>query len=212
MAVYAAYLQLNMLESIGTNAIFDVFYGVVDSTAQTAHFGEVRVEVPMATPGTWTDSFIDALVTDAATMGYTLTRADVRWLYYEPGDYRNSVQAVNWTKDATKTNLPSTYTNIYAGNAGEGQLVNFTPYKQYRFVVHVNKVGTGTQDAALVDVTNAANLVSVSDTGAAGEHTLDSGWVNLPAWATGEQIVKPMAKSSVTTDDPVYHQFALYLR
>ena len=212
MAVFAALIQTDMVAPNGTNAVFNIFYGIVDSVVPQAEAAQCQIEVPMASPGTWTDSFVAAVVADANARGYALTTANVRWYPYEPGDYKYSIQAVNWTKDATKTNLPASYTNIYAGSAGEGQLVNFGPYKQYRLVIHVNKIGTGTHDSGIMDVTNAANLAVISDAGAVGEKTLDSGWTNLSAWMTGEQIVKPVARDSLATGDPVYHQFALYLR
>jgi hypothetical protein len=212
-AVYAKLIQRNMMQAEGTDAVFDIFYGIVDTTAQTSAMTSVWVYVPMSTPGTWEDSFKAAVVTHAATIGYTLTMDNLSWDVSSPADYQPAASAVAWTKDVTKTNIPTTYTNLYAGNAGEGQLINAYGKKQYRLVVSVNKVGTGTQDTAIVDVTNAANLVSVSDTGAAGEHTLDSGWIDLPAWLkNGEIIAKPSGRSSLATDDPIYHQVALYLR
>ena len=159
-ATSAAQLQLNMIEAIGTNAVFDVFYGVVDSTAQTSSFGEVRLEVPTDSPGTWTDSFIAAVVSDAATMGYTLTTANVRWTYFEPGDYKYPKLMASWSKDVTKTNLPSSLTNIYLGIGGEQQIVDFGGYKQYRWVVYWSKIGTGTQEVRLVDAGNAANYLT----------------------------------------------------
>jgi hypothetical protein len=212
MGVFAAEIQVDMRRIDGSNAVFGIFYGIVDSVALTGGPCETEVFVPMAAPGTWTDLFVASVVADAAARGYTITAENVRWYPYEPGDYKYSIQAVNWTKDKTFVNVGTAYVNVYAGSAGEGQLVHFGPYKQYRLVVHANKVGTGTQDVGLMDVTNSSNVVAISDAGAAGEKTLDSGWTNLPAWMTGEQIVKPVAKSSVSADDPVYHQVALYLR
>ena len=213
MAIYAKIVQRNMNYAEGANVVFDIAYGVVDSTGMTVHPGVVAVAVPMDSPGTWEESFKAAVVTDANAAGYALTLANLRWDIHEPADFRYPVQSCVWSKDITKTNLPTAYTNVYIGNGGEGQLVNFGGYKQYRFVVAVNKVGTGTQTAALVDVANAANLVELADAAAAGEHTLDSGWTNLSAWmSNGDFILKPMAKSTNSADDPIYRGFALYLR
>jgi len=212
MAVYAQLLQLNMLPPEGTAAVFDVFFGIVDSGVPKAEPNEVRINVPMDSPGTWKESFIQAVITKAAELGYTLTSAGIRWEVTEPGDYKPSFQAVNWTKDKTFVNLPASYTNVYAGNVGEGQLVNTFGCKQYRLVIQVNKIGTGTHDSGVMDVTNSANVIAIADAGAIGEKTLDSGWTNLPAWMAGEQIIKPVARDSLATGDPVYHQFALYLR
>lgn len=212
MPTFAALIQTDMVAPNGTNAVFNIFFGLVDSTTPKATPAEVQLEVPMDSPGTWKDSFVAAVIAHAATLGYTVPISNVRWYPYEPGDYKYTEMVAAWTKDVTKTNLGTSYVNAYAGNAGEAQLVDFSSFKQYRFVVAVNKIGTGTQSAALVDTANVANLVELVDAAAAGEHTLDSGWTNLPAWATGEKIIKPMVKTSLAGDDPVYRSFALYLR
>ena len=213
MAVYAALIQTDMVAPVGTDAMFNVYFGIVDTVVPKAEVAvAAEIPAPMATPGAWEGLMKDAVVARAAVLGYSLTLANLRWYPYVPGDYRPAENPALWTKDATKTNLPASFTNVYLGNGGEGQLVDFFAMSQYRLVVQVNKLGTGTQDAGIMDVTNSANVVSVADTAAAGEHTLDSNWVNLPAWMTGQVIVKPVARSSVTTDDPVYRQFALYTR
>jgi hypothetical protein len=213
MAVYAALVQTDMRGASGTDVLFNVFYGIVDTVTPKAEPGMVTdIACPMGSPGSWEGILKQAVIDHAATIGYTLTLANLRWYPYVPGDYRPAENPALWTKDATKTNIGSSFINVYTGNAGEGQLVDFFGMKEYRLVVSVNKVGTGTQDAGIMDVTNAANVVSVADAGAAGEHTLDSGWIALAAWMTGQVIVKPVAKSSVAADDPVYRQFALYLR
>lgn len=212
-ATYAVEVQIDVLASEGENSNVNIFYGIVDSTALKS---EARVAsnvvLPTANPGLWKDIMIQAVIDDAALGGYTLTPANVRWLMLEPGDYRYPQKPATWTKDITKTNIPAAYANVYIGNAGEGQLVDFSTFKQYRLVIAVNKIGTGTHDSGLMDVTNVANVVAISDAAAAGEKTLDSGWTDLPAWASGEKILKPVARDSLATGDPVYHQFALYLR
>lgn len=216
-ATMAAIIQLDGTETTGTNALLNVHFYIIDSTAQVSKKCVVTdLSLPIDDPGTWKTSITAAVVTEAAntaTCGnFTITQTNVRYLSYEPGDYNYVHTKLTWTKDITKTNLPTTNTNVYIGNSGEGQLINFAGMSQYRFVYHVNKVGTGTQTASLVDVTNAANLIEVADADAAGEHTKDSGWTNLPAWAVGEKIVKPMARSTVATDDPIYRGFLLYVR
>ncbi len=212
-ATFAIVLQYLMGNGSGAQTMIGVGYGVVDSVSQKY---ETRViyDIAVATdaPGGWKDAIVSAMITDAAVGGYTLTAPNVRWLALEPGDYKDERQVANWNKDATKTNIPATYTNVYTGLYGELQGVNFAGMTQYRLIVFVSKLGTGTQNAALVDNANAANLMELSDTAAAAEHMLDSGWTNLPAWASGIVNLKPMAKSTVTTDDPVYRSFVLYLR
>jgi hypothetical protein len=213
MEVYAKIIQRNMVPSEGDNAVFDIFYGVVDSAIPSALSGEIRVAVSMTSPGTWEDSFKDAVVAHANANGYVLTMANLRWDNHEPADYRYAQQVACWPQSVTKTDIGTAYVNAYLGSGGIAQLVNFGGFKQHRWVVQVNKIGTGTQTAGLVDVANAANLIEIADAAVAGEHNLDTGWVNLPAWATAADfILRPMVKSTVATDDPVYRQFALYLR
>jgi hypothetical protein len=213
MAVYAALIQTDMLAAVGTNAAFNVHYGIVDTVALTGGaFVAGDVLCPMSSPGTWEGLQKDAVIASAAVNGYTLPLANIRWYPYVPGDFRPVENPFVWTKDITKTNIPATFTNVYVGIGGEAQLGDFFAMKQYRLVVFVNKVGTGTQDAGLMDTTNAANFVMLSDTAAAGEHILDSGWLDMPAWMTGEKTLKPVARSTVITDDPIYRGFALYTR
>jgi hypothetical protein len=213
MSVYAALIQTDMVAPIGTNAMFNVYFGIVDTVVPKAEvLVAAEIPAPMATPGAWEGLMKDAVIARAAVFGYTLTLANLRWYPYVPGDYRPIENPALWTKDVTKTNLAASFINVYLGNGGEGQLVDFFSMKQYRLVVQVNKLGTGVQDAGIMDVTTPANVISIADSAVAGEHTLDSNWVDLPAWMTGQVVVKPVARSSVTTDDPVYRQFALYVR
>jgi hypothetical protein len=213
MSVYAKITQRNLNYLEGTNVIFDIAYGVVDTVVPKVDPYVVAVPVAVDSPGTWEESFKSAVVSDANAKGYALTLANLRWDFHEPADYRYPQMVASWPLSVTKTDVGTAYVNAYLGNGGLGQLVNFGGFKQYRWVVQVNKIGTGTQTAGLVDVANAANLVEVADAVAAGEHSLDTGWINLPAWATAADfILRPMVKSTLGTDDPVYRQFAFYLR
>lgn len=212
MATFAGILQYHGNNNLTGNFDLQISYVVADSVALTSFCGITPIlSLSAATSSTWYDQITQAVIDDSALQGYTVTSASVRILRHIPGD-RPPTCPVRWTFAVTKTNISNSYVNVYVGSNGEAQLVSFTTYAQYRLIVFVNKVGTGTQDAAIVDVTNAANLVSVADTAAAGEHMLDSGWTNLPAWMAGELSLKPMARSTVNTDDPIYRGFALYLR
>jgi hypothetical protein len=194
----------------------NAFYTISDSVALTEipETSADNIMLPLATPGTWKSLIVAAIVSDASNRGFTLTAANVRFLTYEPGDYKDTRPAVSWTKDKTFVNLPAALTNVYAALGGEQQLVDFSGFTQYRFGYAANKIGnTGTHYAALVDAANAANIIELADaTAATGEHAMDSGWVNLPAWAVGEKLLKPMARDPLATGDDVYHGFQLYLR
>lgn len=218
-ATIAAVIQLDGTETTGPNALINVHFYIIDSTAQLSKkCVATDLSLPVDSPGTWKTTITSAVVTEAANVvtcgNFTVTQANVRYLSYEPGDYNYVDTKLVWTKDATKLNLPTTNTNVYAGNAGEPQLINFAGMSQYRFVVSVNKVSVGasTITSLLSDVNNAANVIEIADAAAIGEKTLDSGWTNLPAWATGEKVLKPMARTTLNSDDPVYHGFLLYVR
>ena len=213
MAVHAKITQFHAADTSSGDALIAASYAVVDTLAGTTAYRTVHgIACPTATPGTWKALIIQAVIEDAALAGYTLTAPNVSYLGGEPGDYKYPQLACAWTKDAIKTDIGVTAVNIYPGNGGEGQFVDFSGFKQGRFGVFANKVGTGNLTHRLTDVNNAANIISQTYTGPAGEFTQDSGWLDLPAWANGEKLLKPQAYSSVASDDPVYRQFLFYLR
>ncbi|OHB77708.1 MAG: hypothetical protein A2Z25_20700 [Planctomycetes bacterium RBG_16_55_9] len=202
--------------SNGTHIFIDAECIFIDSVTTLYEMRMINVGLLAADPASWKTAIVNAMIAAGIEAGFPdLNSSTIHLFDYEVGDrgdeYVAQLAAV-WTKDITKTNIGSVFVNVYIGANGELQGVDFKGYKEYRFVVCVNKVGTGTQTAALVDNANSANLISLDDAGAAGEHMLDSGWTVCPAWATNTINLKPMAKSTITTDDPVYRQFALYLR
>jgi len=213
MAVYAKVTQLHANDTASGDAMLAASYVVVDTVAGTSAYRIVQqVAATISAPGTWKDVLVDAIVADAGVAGFTLTAPNVSYLAGEPGDWRVPELTCNWTKDITKTNIGTSAVNVYVGSGGEGQMADFSPFDQYRFVVFGNKVGTGNLTLRLTDVSNASNTIEQQYTDAAGEFSQDSGWANLPAWATAETLVKPVAFSSVATDDPIFRSFLLYLR
>src|SRR3990170_451896 len=110
-------------------------------------FGSGDIQLPIAAPGTWKDIIVGRVIEDAndPEIGFSLTAADVYIIPFEAGDYKTTIGTAAWTKDAIKTNLGASFVNVYIGAGGELQGVDFTMYKQYRFMVAVNKIGTGTQ-------------------------------------------------------------------
>lgn len=214
MSVTSAVVQFLGLDSADANANIGVVYVIYDDAVPaTRQFSLYSIPgLTFANRGSWKALMVAAVVADAAVNGFTLTEANVNWIPFEPGDSKPTYFAAGWTKDATKTNIGSTAVNVYVGAAGEGQLVTFARYNQYRLAVWGNKVGTGNITAQLAEVATPTNVLAVTYTGVAGEFVQDSGWLTLPAWANGETNLKPMALSSVATDDPIFRQFALYLR
>ena len=214
MAVFAKITQLHAApETLSGDAMLAASYIVVDSTAGTSAYRHVfDIACPTGTPGVWKANISQAVIAHAALAGYTLPIENLQWLPGEPGNAKYPRIAAIWNKDITRTNIGTTLVNVYNGSGGEAQLVDFDSYHEGRFVIYANKVGSGNLTMRLVDTTNAANFVELIYTNAAGEFMLESNWVTLPAWATGQKTVKPMASSSVAQDDPIFRSFILYLR
>src|SRR3990172_6537969 len=165
-----------------------------------------------ANRGSWKDIIVQAIIDDAATRGRVLGAANIQWPCFEPGNSKLTNHAASWHKDRTFANIGTSFVNVYIGANGEAQIVDCARYKECRIVVFGNKVGTGTLSHQLAEVGTANVLTGPDYAGAAGEFSADSGWTALPAWAVGEKIIRPQAKSTVSTDDPVYRQVLLYLR
>jgi hypothetical protein len=80
--------------------------------------------------------------------------------------------------------------------------IDFTGVTSIDFTVRVSKVGTGTQDWQLYDMTGAAQIGVVSDAGAAGDRTLTT---NISSGIpSGIALVRVRGQSSTTNDDPIY--------
>lgn len=121
--------------------------------------------------------------------------------------------AATWHETRTFANIGTSYVVIYNTPLNGGrQPVDFTGCGEYRLIVHVNKIGTGTQSWILEDAASSSNVLQVDDSAAAANHELDSGWTALPAWATGEKTLIPKGKSTVAGDDPVVYRVVLLLR
>jgi hypothetical protein len=214
-AKFAQIIQFSGVDQ-ESGAVGDIgaYFLVVDTATGTQrNLATSECQVPLNAPGTWKAVIVQCMVTTAAANGITITAADVLWLVNERGDFRRPIFAADWSLAVTKTNIGSTPVNAYVGAAGLGQMVPFQSYSWYRFVTFGSQVGTGVITQSLTDTTNAANTLTTTYSGAAGDYVTDSGWVALPAWATGEELyLKPSVSSSVATDDPTFRQFLLYLK
>lgn len=117
----------------------------------------------------------------------------------------------HWTEFSTKSNIGTSYVDLYttAGSVGLPCLADFAGRTIARLVVQWNKIGTGTQSVRAVDADNVANVLIEMTVVADGN---DSGEVALPAWATGVKRIKLQAKSTTSTDDPVFRGAALYVK
>lgn len=102
----------------------------------------------------------------------------------------------------TLTNVGASYDAIAASKGLGIQEIDFTGVTSVIFTVFVNKVGTGTQSWQLWNVTDASEIGVVADAGAAGDKYLS---VQQGVSLTGVKRVRIRAKSTVSTDDPVFY-------
>lgn len=101
------------------------------------------------------------------------------------------------------TNVGASYDAVNPSRGLGWAEIDFTGCTRIDVGVSVNKIGTGTQDWQLWNETNAAELLVLSDAGAAGNKVLTGNLtLGLP---TGVKRVRWRAKSSVATDDPVWY-------
>ena len=111
----------------------------------------------------------------------------------------------------TLTNVGTAYDTATCPLSKELGLVriDFTGVTQLIFDVFVNKVGTGTQSWQVWNESDGAEIGVINDAAAAGVKTLSATFnVNL----SGQKLVRIRAKSSVSTDDPVFFSASLMVK
>lgn len=116
------------------------------------------------------------------------------------------------TSGLTKTNLGTTYVDLLpaSGSEGNGCDVDGTGVVGYRFYVSWNKnVGSGTHSVQLISQTTSDVLVNITDT-VSGRNSVTG---TLPAFFQDQlRSVKLQAKSTVSTDDPIFYGARLYYK
>lgn len=124
----------------------------------------------------------------------------------------NIVGSWNATSGLTKTNLGTTYVDLLAasGTEGNGCDVDGMGRVGYRFYVSWNKnFGSGTHSVRLISQTTADVLAEISDV-ASGRNVVTG---TLPAhYQDNLRSVKLQAKSTVSTDDPIFYGARIYYK
>ena len=113
------------------------------------------------------------------------------------------------------TNIGTAYKDIYVALTDLGldkHLIDFGGAASFRIIYTWDYIGTGAQQVRWVDQANNANVLWESPTFTADRDPGDSGWLALPAWATGEKTVEWQGKSAQAADDPVAKGFRIYLK
>lgn len=108
----------------------------------------------------------------------------------------------------TLTNVGAAYDAIAASKGLGISKPDLTGVTQIEFEVFIQKVGTGTQSWQLFNVTDNAEIGVINDAGAAGDKYLTATFnVTLP----GVKRLRVRAKSTVSTDDPIFYGCTLRL-
>lgn len=108
----------------------------------------------------------------------------------------------------TLTNVGTNYDTMTASRALGLALIDFRGATTIRFVCSVQKVGTGTQSWQLWNETDGTEIGVHNDAGAAAIKTLDQAFsVTL----NGIKLVRVRAKSTVSTDDPIFLGCAVWV-
>ena len=107
----------------------------------------------------------------------------------------------------TLTNVGTAYDTIQAARGLGIALIDFRGATQVRFVVYHQKIGTGTISYQLWNETDGAEICVLTDSGAQGVRLLDQTFaINIAA----VKLCRIRAKSTVSTDDPVFFGGAVY--
>lgn len=147
------------------------------------------------------DDFIIAEDSANDRFNFTLTRSEVevgRW--FTPSGI-------------TKSNLGTTYVDLFptSGSEGNGTDVDSTGKNDFRFYVSWNKnAGSGTHSIQVISQSTADVLAAITNV-ATGKNTTTG---TIPAGYFTNQVrsIKLQAKSTVSTDDPIFYGAALYFK
>lgn len=114
-----------------------------------------------------------------------------------------------------KNNIGTNYTDVYNGAfEPDFNLINFTGYTKVRILSgwDYSPADTGNQQMRWVDANNNTRVLYESSTFTIDQDPNDSGWLDLPTWATNETTVEWQGKSTVIADDPIAKYFRIFLR
>lgn len=103
----------------------------------------------------------------------------------------------------TLTNVGTTYDAIVASQGLGLAWINFTGVVSVEALIKVQKIGTGTHTYQLFNETDGTEIGVITDSAAAGtpKNLTGGPWaVNLTGW----KLIRFRARSTVSTDDPIW--------
>lgn len=103
------------------------------------------------------------------------------------------------------TNVGAAYDSIAAARGLGFAEVDLTNVGSIKFVVRVNKIGTGTQSWQLWNDTDGVQVAVIDDAAAAGDNKVLETTVALTPGPVGIKRLRVRAKSTVAADDPAYY-------
>jgi len=113
----------------------------------------------------------------------------------------------------TKTNVGTSWVDVYSTALDpEDTLMNTTGMTDFRLLITVDYVGTGTHSVNLNQTASNVNgLWQFNFTGDCDP--CDSGWKTLPVWASSVEVfMESKIVSTTAGDDPVFRGYQLWLR
>lgn len=112
----------------------------------------------------------------------------------------------------TLTNVGTAWKDALPGANGQRSLVDCTGCTEFRIVLTANLVGTGPFGARVVRDSDGTVFYEAASIAQTGERELDTDWQPIPAWATGLEVMRLQAKSTVASDDPVFRRCTVLVR
>ena len=141
----------------------------------------------------------------------TYLRGDQTWATVSGGSAPRGGYLVGmWTQSTTKTNIGTSFVNVYTQTNSDGKAVyiDTDTFTTMRLQVEWNKVGSGTQSCQVI---TTGGTVAISTDVVSG--TNDSGFDAIPAGLlNASNNYKIQCKSTTSADDPVFESASIWVK
>lgn len=122
------------------------------------------------------------------------------------------------SRQVTKTNIGTTFTNLFTDFSGRPFFADFTGFSRLAFQTYWTKIGTGSQHLRIIDDSGVitSDLINTESLGGGtGLVTGDNALANytIPAPYTNfKGKLRIQVRSTVAADDPIFEGMNIYLR